>query len=143
MYLRRGVESVAERQRGMVEIRVERVKEKERSVLYMVKTAGGSNSGGMGSPTSPTGDGWDRGGMNGSAMGMPSMRGAYDPAMADESRSIEAQLSPDQLQLFAEENDVMLRHYEDTLSKVRYVSTLSPSPPPSPYPPSTRIPRLY
>jgi hypothetical protein len=143
VYLRRGVEGAAERQRRMVEIRIERVKEKERSVLYMVKTAGGSNSGGMGSLTSPTGDGWDKGGMNGSAMGMPSMRGAYDPAMADESRSIEAQLSPDQLQLFAEENDVMLRHYEDTLSKVRYVSILSPSTPPPPYPPSTRIPRLY
>lgn len=39
---------------------------------------------------------------------------------ADSAR-IEAQLSPEQLQLFAEENDSMLRHYEDTLGKVQYV----------------------
>lgn len=38
-----------------------------------------------------------------------------------DSRQIEAQLSPEQLQLFAEENDSMLRHYEDTLGKVQYV----------------------
>ena len=40
----------------------------------------------------------------------------------DEVAAIEAELSPEQLQLFAEENDSMLRHYEDTLNKVQYVS---------------------
>lgn len=35
--------------------------------------------------------------------------------------NIESQLSPEQLQLFAEENDIMLRQYEDTLGKVQYV----------------------
>lgn len=39
----------------------------------------------------------------------------------DEVAAIEAELSPEQLQLFAEENDSMLRHYEDTLNKVQYV----------------------
>lgn len=39
-----------------------------------------------------------------------------------DSAQIESQLSPEQLQLFAEENDTMLRHYEDTLGKVQYVS---------------------
>jgi hypothetical protein len=41
-----------------------------------------------------------------------------------ETARIEAQLSPEQLQLFAEENDTMLRHYEDTLGKVQYVLPL-------------------
>lgn len=41
----------------------------------------------------------------------------------DEVAAIEAELSPEQLQLFAEENDSMLRHYEDTLNKVQYVPT--------------------
>lgn len=39
-----------------------------------------------------------------------------------ETATIESQLSAEQLQLFAEENDMMLRHYEDTLSKVQFVA---------------------
>jgi len=37
----------------------------------------------------------------------------------DTQSSIEQTLSPEQLQLFAQENTDMLKHYEDTLDKVR------------------------
>ncbi|KAF9886697.1 hypothetical protein FE257_011211 [Aspergillus nanangensis] len=37
----------------------------------------------------------------------------------EEVAAIEAELSPEQLQLFAEENDSMVRYYEDTLDKVQ------------------------
>ncbi|CAI7565714.1 unnamed protein product [Penicillium glandicola] len=118
--LRRGLEYAVGVQRRMVEKRIERVREKEKSVLYKVsagKPTGGSGNGarkGSVSVSERTGGAW--GG------------GSFDPAFqapnaavlseADTAR-IEAQLSPEQLQLFAEENDSMLRHYEDTLGKVQ------------------------
>ena len=40
----------------------------------------------------------------------------------EDRRQIEQQLSPEQLQLFARENQDMLKHYEDTLDQVRYVN---------------------
>ena len=44
-------------------------------------------------------------------------------------------LTAEQVQSFREENEVMLRHYEDTLDQVRYTIFLLPlSPPPSPFP---------
>lgn len=87
-----------------MEKRIERVREKEKSVLY--KSAARQESSERaytGSPV-PTPD-------------------AVHLSEADTAR-IEAQLSPEQLQLFAEENDSMLRHYEDTLGKVQYVYLL-------------------
>lgn len=127
-FLRRGLESAVGVQRRMVEKRIERVREKEKSVLYKVaagKTAGGSGNGGRKvsvSVSERTGAGAGAGVTGG---------GSFDPTFqapdaavlseADTAR-IEAQLSPEQLQLFAEENDSMLRHYEDTLGKVQYVS---------------------
>ena len=104
-FLRRGLEEAMLVQRGMVERRIERVREKEKSVLYKSTTATTSPRFDM-----PVGGGGD---------GIPSHDAA---AMSqDEVAAIEAELSPEQLQLFAEENDSMLRHYEDTLNKVQYV----------------------
>lgn len=99
----------------MVEKRIEREREREKSVLY--KSSAGPSGGGGGavrpdsyapssSPTLPTPD-------------------AAVLSEADAAQ-IETQLSPEQLQLFAEENDTMLRHYEDTLGKVQYVESSSP-----------------
>lgn len=88
-------------QRGLVEKRIERVREKEKSVLYKSSQ-----------PVSST----------------PSVSTSMSPAAtaaaaADISESemaaIEAELSPEQLQLFAQENDSMMKHYEDTLVKVQ------------------------
>ncbi|KAJ5642030.1 SNARE protein (Ufe1) [Penicillium lividum] len=109
--LRRGLEGAASVQRGMVEKRIERVREKEKSVLY--KTAGSKTGSG-----SSTAQGSERQGYNKASSSALPMPDAVHLSEADTAR-IEAQLSPEQLQLFAEENDTMLRHYEDTLGKVQ------------------------
>ncbi|KAJ5968725.1 hypothetical protein N7501_004973 [Penicillium viridicatum] len=128
-FLRRGLECAAGVQRRMVEKRIERVREKEKSVLYKVsagKPAGGNGTGPRkGSVSVSERTGAESGaGAGGAGVGA----GFFDPSFqapdaavlseADTAR-IEAQLSPEQLQLFAEENDSMLRHYEDTLGKVQ------------------------
>jgi hypothetical protein len=116
-FLRTGLEGAASVQRGMVEKRIERVREKEKSVLY--KNAGSGKgrivSSGVGSGS---GSGSGQKSSN-QPLSMPDAVGLSEV----DSRQIEAQLSPEQLQLFAEENDYMLRHYEDTLGKVQYVFT--------------------
>lgn len=123
--MRRGLEGVASVQRGMVEKRIERVLEREKSVLYKA-------SGSRGVVSDLQGGGGGAGGRRddykhdysssygaGSAVTAP----APDAAVLSEadSKEIEGQLSAEQLQLFAEENDSMLKHYEDTLGKVQYV----------------------
>jgi hypothetical protein len=65
----------------------------------------------------------DYSGMNDSSAGNESAeyraKPTYNP---DESSAvIENQLDPEQLQLFAQENQDMLKQYEDQLDKVRYV----------------------
>ncbi|KGO77056.1 SNARE-complex protein Syntaxin-18 N-terminal [Penicillium italicum] len=122
-FLQRGLERAVGVQRRMVEKRIERVREKEKSVLYKVgagKPAGGSvgRKGSVSvSLSERTGTQY---GVGGGASFDPAFQ-APDAAVLSEADTarIEAQLSPEQLQLFAEENDSMLRHYEDTLGKVQ------------------------
>lgn len=121
-FLRRGLEGAAEVQRGMVEKRIEREREKEKSVLYKVTGAAGSAS--MASSVgSLNGGGGGSGGGDGTPFGSGGVSGrGFDVTTNDEGMAdVESQLSPEQLQLFAEENDTMLKHYEDTLNKVQYV----------------------
>lgn len=122
-YLGRGLEAAGELQRGMVEKRVEREVEKSRSVLYMSRGAGGAASmaPGEGSENFPS-----KGGMNGSSKGRNDCDTVDGGAKSNRARleeedrqEIERQLSPEQLQLFAEENQDMLKRYEDTLDQVR------------------------
>ena len=116
-WLGRRLEQVAEVQRGMVERRVKREMERGRSVLYMVKGGGGGMDGIL------AGEEGGRAGMNGSVRGGEMGKGHGKMAVEDEEsrKLIEQQLSPEQLQLFAQENQDMLRRYEDTLDQVRYV----------------------
>ena len=118
-FLRNGLEAAAERQRELVERRIERVREKERSVLYKASGAGAGPVGAgekMREEYRPEKQPWS------SASAAAAGR-AYDPAISSsEAAEIENQLSAEQLQLFAEENDTMLRYYEDTLGKVQFVS---------------------
>ncbi|KAF4180534.1 hypothetical protein CNMCM8060_001227 [Aspergillus lentulus] len=107
-FLRRGLERAAEAQRDMVEKRIERVREKEKSVLYKSE-AGGTRPVPASVPVSVSGPG--------PTTADPHLRGAT--LSETETAAIEAELSPEQLQLFAEENDLMLRQYEDALSKVQ------------------------
>jgi hypothetical protein len=120
-FLRRELDGVAGVQRGMVEKRIERAREKEKSVLYKRAGAGAGKGGDVstgGERASRTVD------ISASSTQAP------DATVLSEAETarIEAQLSPEQLQLFAEENDTMLRHYEDTLGKVQYVIPFLPAP---------------
>lgn len=141
-FLRRGLEGAVSVQRSMVEKRIERAREKEKSVLYKVAGASAGAASGMNDGSFPTGGGG--GSVPGKTSENPPAYGGSsksptlptpDAAVLSEADTarIEAQLSPEQLQLFAEENDSMLRHYEDTLGKVQYVfsSHFSISPTPS------------
>ena len=112
-FLGRGVEGLGESWRGMVERRVGRERERGRSVLYAMKNGqqdGESVGGGEGGWREGPGAGW-----GGERMG------AKDVAMEEEARREMEMLSPEQLQLFAKENQDMLKRYEDTLDQVRYV----------------------
>lgn len=117
-YLGRKLEEVGEVQRAMMERRLERELEKGRSVLYKVRGSAAAMENGT------------VGGMNGHAAEGSSGRvykGGKGVPVEDESRQeIEQQLTPEQLQLFASENQDMLKQYEDTLDQVRYVSVLPP-----------------
>ncbi|EER39966.1 syntaxin [Histoplasma capsulatum H143] len=110
-WLRGRLEGVAEVQRGMVEKRIERIKEKEKSVLHRMSSVPGVGAGGFGP------------GSDGGGLSMRDRPTASDilPDVIDEKEKaeIESKLSPEQLQLFAQENDGLLKHYEDTLGKVK------------------------
>lgn len=98
-----------------MERRLEREVERGRSVLYKVR---GSSGGGDGLDMSG-------GGGEGPDGRMRDEKSAYrggGGVNEDESRrEIEQSLSPEQLQLFARENQDMLKQYEDTLDQVRSV----------------------
>ena len=96
-----------------MERRLEREVERGRSVLYKAREGAGVGAG-------------QAGGLNGSAekglgvVGGEKVKGGSRVSLEDESRrEIEEQLSPEQLQLFAAENQDMLKQYEDTLDQVR------------------------
>ena len=93
-------------QTDMMEIRHMREVEKSKSVLYKTRATGPASS--------------DYSGMDEShKAGDYQAKSTYNP---DESSAvIENQLDPEQLQLFAQENQDMLKQYEDQLDKVRYV----------------------
>ena len=114
-YLRRKLEECGELQRGMMETRLIREVEKSKSALY--KTQGAASI-----PLK----------VNGEVSGISAIAGtnAVDGPRREvehkgvlvndqESKEIEELLSPEQLQLFAQENQDMLKHYEDTLDQVR------------------------
>lgn len=111
-YLRRKLEEAAELQRRMMEMRIEREVEKSKSVLYKTKGFKGFVD-----------DSSDFQHVNGVGdQGASAGRGhTGKTAMMDDSdrKQIEQSLSPEQLQLFAEENNEMLKYYEDTLDQVR------------------------
>ncbi|OJK03636.1 hypothetical protein ASPACDRAFT_49741 [Aspergillus aculeatus ATCC 16872] len=124
-FLQRKLEGVVAVQRGMVEKRLERVRERERSVLYLSqqqqlqqqqsgKERGEERGHGLGQ-----GLGLGQGSGHAGDMMLPLGETQGQRLEETELHAIEAQLSPEQLQLFAEENDAMVKYYEDTLSKVR------------------------
>ena len=95
-------------QSSMMEIRLMREVEKSKSVLYKARET-------MPSMHDMNG---------GSRDGASSYRGKTSHVQEDASAAIEQQLDPEQLQLFAQENQDMLKQYEDQLDKVRYVEDM-------------------
>ncbi|KAI4123908.1 MAG: hypothetical protein LQ338_005055 [Usnochroma carphineum] len=110
-YLRKKLEEAGEVQRGMMEKRLQREVERSKSVLYKSRGAKGVD---VGLDDFTVGDGGGKG-MNGYV-------GQKGVALEEEEREKGEQgLSEEQAQLLKEENEGMLRHYEDTLDQVRYV----------------------
>ena len=107
-YLQQKLEECGRFQSSMMEIRLTREVEKSKSMLYKAR-------GSMVPPDSSTG-------MNGSYTGGSTSvyRGQSSHAEEMDRKEAEQQLSPEQLQLFAQENQDMLKHYEDSLDQVRY-----------------------
>ena len=121
-FLGRRLEGVADVQREMVERRVRREVERGRSVLYMAKTQQEHQSQGSGSGP------WDSETLlDSTTERRMTGKSSLDQDQEEKGRrdAIEQQLSPEQLQLFAQENQDMLKHYEDTLDQVRYVTSPS------------------
>lgn len=113
-YLKKKLEEAGEVQRGMMEKRLQREVERSKSVLYKSRGAKGVDVGledfsiGAGA-----GGSRERQGMNGYV-------GQKGSSLEEEERKMgEDGLSEDQVQLLKEENEGMLRHYEDTLDQVR------------------------
>lgn len=112
-YLNLKLGNVVNEQRDMVEKRIERVRERERSVLYKNTS---SSAGIVG------GGGWGR--VDGEEWRGDNTTGVVKMD-ENEVKEIEKQLTPQQLQLFEEENDSLVRYFEDVVGKVQY-DTLIP-----------------
>jgi outer membrane protein OmpA-like peptidoglycan-associated protein len=93
----------------MMEIRLTREVEKSKSILYKARG------------TMPVSD--EYGGLSGANGAAKDYREKTTHQQDEESQAVEQQLDPEQLQLFAQENQDMLKHYEDTLDQVRYASS--------------------
>ncbi|KAK8243201.1 snare-complex protein syntaxin-18 N-terminus-domain-containing protein [Phyllosticta capitalensis] len=106
-FLGRKLEECSGFQASMMEIRLEREREKSKSVLYKAR--------GAVVPAVEAGDPTKSAGGAASAPNPGGQVATWDEAQ----QQSEPQLSEEQLQLFAEENQDMLKHYEDTLDKVR------------------------
>ena len=117
-YLRKKLGEAAELQSGMTQKRLEREIEKSKSMLYNTKGVWVMNNGmdrsGMELASSATNSTEQSKVSGGGSLGGPAI---FDNVEEDVDQS----LSPEQLQLFAQENWNMLKHYEDTLDKVRFV----------------------
>lgn len=106
-YLQRQLEECGRFQSSMMEVRLAREVEKSKSILYNARI------------TMPGAGEYI--GANGGLDAANGYRGKSTAQQDEESKAVEQQLDPEQLQLFAQENQDMLKHYEDTLDQVRYV----------------------
>ncbi|KAJ4399822.1 hypothetical protein N0V91_009186 [Didymella pomorum] len=105
--LQNALEQCGQFQSSMMEIRLMREVEKSKSVLYKTRATMPSNDySGMNDGSSASGASKD-------------YRGQSSHVQDESSAAIEQQLDPEQLQLFAQENQDMLKQYEDQLDKVR------------------------
>ncbi|KAL5119432.1 hypothetical protein ACEQ8H_002701 [Pleosporales sp. CAS-2024a] len=105
--LQNQLEACGRFQSSMMEIRLMREVEKSKSVLYKTRASGPSAT--------------DHRGIQGgsSAAGSTDSQEKTSDGQEDSNGVVEPQLDAEQLQLFAQENQDMLKQYEDQLDKVR------------------------
>lgn len=110
-YLSWGLKNAVTFQQQMVEIRLEREQEKRASVLYDERNKNVKSQRAL-----------DVDGLHGDeGYGNIDLRGrdTYNPTLeANGNRGGQLELSPEQLQLFEEENNSLLNHYNETLAQV-------------------------
>lgn len=105
--LQNALEKCGQFQSSMMEIRLMREVEKSKSVLYKTRATIPSDENGN-----------VKSGTNADETAMD-YRAKKSLAQDESNIAIEQQLDPEQLQLFAQENQDMLKQYEDQLDKVR------------------------
>lgn len=118
-YLQQKLQVAMGLQREMMEVRISREVEKSKSVLYMVRGVVSE---------AEKGDGRGFGG-SGEVGGTVAGRVAVEEERKGRERegAVDYQLTEEQMQLFAQENQDMLKQYEDSLDQVRYVALISVS----------------
>jgi len=105
MYLRKRLEEAGRAQSEMMEVRLGREVEKSKSILYKSRMAGGipyAQDEDMPAPTS-----------------LSKRKRQSGNFANDETSRAGDELTQEQLQVFAEENNALLKHYEDQLDQVR------------------------
>ena len=126
-YLRTRLQETARTQQRMMETRLTREMEKNRSVLAKARTPATALAHGNGTviPPGSHSNKFDGGGGVGVGSGL------LPPEESERRRRPlgDDDLTEDQKQMFEKGNQDMLKHYESTLDKVRYVLNQPPSPP--------------
>jgi syntaxin 18 len=104
-YLRQKLQECGSFQASMMEIRIMREMEKNKSVLHKTRGKMMHDIGGGDEVPVPAFD----------------YKGNQVTQMEEQHRqTIEDELSPEQLQMFEKDNQDMLKHYEETLNQVKY-----------------------
>ncbi|KAI9888208.1 MAG: hypothetical protein M1814_001093, partial [Vezdaea aestivalis] len=111
-YVRRKLELCSEVQRSMMERRIQREIEKNKSISYKYRGPTSMGQIQVSSPTVSTAT-------NTLSRGGETQDGRIIKQGYQQDLDTQHNLSPEQLQLFAEENDSMVKHYEETLGQVR------------------------
>lgn len=117
-YLGWRLQGAVELQRGMVEIRAAREREREKSVLYKMKTGAANTTatnGVVGGGQLPRRTAADTGGMSDDIDYKPSLEHSTNLRPDD---SMDEDIPPHLLTLFATENSSLLQHYNSTLNKI-------------------------
>ncbi|KAF1982611.1 hypothetical protein K402DRAFT_339982 [Aulographum hederae CBS 113979] len=117
-FLRQRLRMAGEVWRGMAAVRLERETERNKSVLFKAKGGGGAGA-------APAAMGGGDGGFGGRGEANGGVRGTQGMRVEEMDRGGGGgggggiDLSDEQMQLFAKENQDMLKHYEDTLEQVQ------------------------
>jgi syntaxin 18 len=117
-FLQKRLEAVSDRQRSMVAVRLQRAREKNKSLLY---NAGMEGAAGLAKPMQAGGR---LGGVNGSPVTAASASAAAAAKAVQieheaKGPSLDDVLSPEQVQTFEKEQDDMVKFYNSELQKIR------------------------